>query len=398
MTTIVQSDWLNAVNGVYALAANWSPAVIPNYKASPATEYDVTLGGSATSGTAAFTVTSSASETVGFLTVNANATIAVTGGTFTVDSKVNFFSNVYNLGAITVGSSATMQFGAAGSPSNNSGEIWNAGAVTISGTLKAYAPWFGLYGAGSFDLSGGKILGAPTGGGNTFDNETDTITGSGVIGNGAATSGGNGLHLTNSNSATIDANATSALTLNTGTNWIENAGTIETTGAGGMGIDSNVQQDGQLIASGKGALSVYKALVQGGGTDSVLTGGTIALNNGQISDGGTISIASGGALKTTAGNTTGVGTTNAYAGDVLNSGDIESSGTITVVNNSTLNFNASIYGAGKLILSGSTGPAKLEIFGDGAAFYEFGRNYSLNHQQQRKQFHRQQRRRRTAQQ
>jgi hypothetical protein len=371
MSTVVQSDWLNAVNGSYAVAANWSPAIIPTYKKKTATEYDVTLGGTATSGTAAFTVTSSANEQVGFLTVNANATLAISGGTFTVDSEVNNYSKAYNLGAIDVASGATVKFGAAGNPSNDSSEIWNTGAVTIAGTLRIDAPEFGLYGAGTFKLNGGTILGATTGGGNIFDNETDTITGSGTIGNGVGASGGAGLYLTNSNGATIDATAAKALTLDTGTNSIENAGTIETTGAGGLAIDSNMQQDGQLIASGKGALSVNNALV-GGGTYSVLSGGTITLDNGQFGTGGIMTIAAGGTLTTTAGNTTGVGTNNAFAGDVLSVNDIENSGVVKVVDDSTLNFNSDIYGIGKITLGDTTGSAALEIFGGGSQLYATG--------------------------
>ena len=364
MTQAVPSSWLNAVNGNWTTANNWTPGTVPNDTA--AFEYDVTIGGSATSGTAAFTVTSSAAETIGFLTINANATLDISSAVFTINSTLNSFSNAYNLGVIEVAAGAELLFGAAGSPSSDQAGFWNTGVFDLNGKLAIAAPWLGLYGStGGFTMSGGSIIGANTGGTAKLQNNNQTIAGSGSIGTGSS------LSLNNQKLATINANATAALTINTGTNQIENAGTIETTGVGGLTIESSMQLDGVLAATGKGALTIAGAEISGGGDLNISAVGSLVLNQGQINS-GEINITKGGVLTTTAGNTTGVSTNNTLVGDALTTGDIQNAGSIVVANDSTLNLNATFYGAGAIDLEGTSGPTKLEIFGTGSTLDETG--------------------------
>jgi hypothetical protein len=73
-----------------------------------------------------------ANETLDFINVNPNATLAITGGTFSVVSTANTFSNVYNFGTITVGAVSTLQLGA--KVSGDSTEINGPGTVLVSGT------------------------------------------------------------------------------------------------------------------------------------------------------------------------------------------------------------------------------------------------------------------------
>jgi hypothetical protein len=379
-TTLTTSEWLKAVSGSFDLVANWSPTSLATGDTGgiPGPDSEVFLDPAG----AAYTVTSSVNNTIDFLSTNANATLAIAAGLFTVDSPVNPYSNAYNLGAIDIDAGATMLFGAPDTP-GDSAEIFNNGKVNIAGgattaaTLEIGAPWFELNGSGSVILSADAVIKADLTGANglssTLDNETNTISGSGTIGNGSASIPvGEGLILQNDARGTINANAAAALTLNTGTNAISNAGTIETTGAGGLNIDSTLYQQGQLIAAGTGALRINNAEVEGGGTVSVAKGGSVLLNNGILSMGGTISIAAGGSFGTTAGNTAAIGTNNSFTGDVLTDGDIENAGAITIANDSTLNFNASLYNRGAMTLAGSTGPTKLEIYGSGAAIYGIG--------------------------
>jgi hypothetical protein len=368
MSTV--SNWKKVgSSGLYALAGNWTNGV------PDSTTAEAYLGPSST----AYTVTSTANETVDFLDDEKGATLALNASVFTVFNATAFYSNCYVLGTIDVNAGAMMVFGKAGSPSTDSAEFNGGGTVNISGssttfaTLDDAAPWMGVYGA-KIALSGkARIIGLTTGGGNTFQNQTGVISGYGTIGNGAAATGGNGLVLTNAHKGTIDGTggAGQQLVLNTGKNRIENAGTIETTGAGGLAIASYTQLDGSLDATGSGALAINGAEIHGGGTVNVSSAGSIRLNNGEFSV-GLISIAAGGKVLTTAGNTTGVDANNDFAGDILNTGDIENAGTITVANDSTLNINASVYGAGSIALAGLSGPTKLEIYGDGAAFFESG--------------------------
>ncbi len=356
MTTSVSARWTKAVNGAFTTAADWTPNGVPTYNG--ADEFDVYIGGVYTSGTAAFTVTSAASEQVGFLEVaGANATLAVTGGEFLVESHVTPYSVAYNYGTISVAAGAVLAFGAAGGPSSDYSQLYNLHDVSVAGALWLADPAFGLYGQGILTLSG-KILGANTGSVTNFFNKS-TIQGSGQIGSGAT------LDLFNYYGDLINANASAALTINTGANTIYNEGTIETTGAGGLVIESNMQLDGALIAAGAGALTLLNEETVGGGRVSVGARSTIKLDNGQISIGGVMSIAAGGVVETVAGNTAGVSSNNDYAGDVLTPGDIEDAGSIVIVNDSTLNMNASTYNSGVLDINGSTHATKLEVFGNG---------------------------------
>ena len=61
---------------------------------------------------------------------------------------------------------------------------------------------------------------------------------------------------------------------------------------------------------------------------------------------------------------------DSYAGADVLEADLNNYGTISVANDSTLNFNATVTNGstGTLALNGSTGPTKLEIFGSGVAY------------------------------
>lgn len=357
---MTNSSWKKAVNGNFSNTADWTSGV-PNDTTS---EADLLVAGKA------YTVTSSSDDTVDFLDMGSNATLAITGGVFTVYSTVDPWSNAYNLGAIGIGAGATMVFGQAGSPGNYSAEIFNDGMVNVSGaaaTLEIAAPWFELNGSGGVNLSGGAaIVGATTGGGNTLDNETNTISGSGTIGNGSGASGGNGLILQNDERATIDATGGkgAALILNTGTNAVSNAGTIETTGKGGLTIDSLMYQNGKLIAAGKGALTINNAEVQGGGTVAAAKAGSqILLDSGTVNETTISTVAKSLILTQTA-------TTDEIDGYVHNAGSI------VVANGSTLKLNVALYNSGTLTVDAGTAtpaPTQLEINGGGSEFLGTGK-------------------------
>ena len=355
MTTVIASQWKNAVNGNYGLAANWTPAGVPND--TPTVEYDVSIGGSYTSGAAAFTVTSGANETVGSLDVEANATLSIKAGLFDVASNVSAYSEADNLGTLDVAAGATLRFGAAGRSSANADEFENDGTASVAGVLSIADASFNLLGPGKLKLSG-SILGADTGAVASFTNRASTIQGSGSIGNGS------GLQFINVSGGVVDASG-GLLTLNTGANLITNAGLIETTGSGDLVIDSDLQNDGQLKATGGGWIKLENSQVDGGGATSIGSGATLFLDNSQFSYAGSLSLAANGYIRTMAGDTTGIGANNAYAGDAIQCGNIQDAGRIVVTDNSTLNMNAAIYGAGALVMAGGADATKLELFGNG---------------------------------
>ena len=353
-----------------------------------------------TKGSGAFTVASSGLATVNSLDIGAaNATLALTGGTFTVDniqSGVGGVSIAVDLGAINVSASATLAFGTIADsavPLANgadnyaySGELLDTGGalnIAAGGALQIDEPRFKFLSngkAGVVTLAGDAVIQGATTIGDTLENVNNLIQGAGTIGNGAGSGSAveGGLVLQNDAAGVIDANAATAMTIDTGAEKDENSGLIETTGAGGLIIDSDIAQNGLLIAAGTGAISINDAHVGGNrGNDIVQSGGRIVLNGSQLTTGGTISVAAGGTITTVAGadDNLGVASNNAGVGDDLSSGAIENSGTIEIANGTTLNLDGSVYnnGAGSRIwLDGATSATTLEIYGGGAAIYGAG--------------------------
>lgn len=370
----VFSSWTNSNGGLFTTATNWLPVGVPLSGSSDAILPTLSQP---------YTVTSNLNEILDFLIVNPNATLAITGGTFSMGSTVNYFSNTYNFGTISVGAAATLQLGA-GVPGATA-EINGPGATLIAGTgttpgtiatMQINATYGFLYGGARVGVSAnGQILGSTTSASN-FMVKDATIYGGGSIGNGGGAPAGDGLSLTVSALGTINASsAARAMVLNTGANAIANGGLIETTAAGGLTIDSQMYQNGKLLAAGTGALTINGVLVEGVGNVATSNVGTIALHKGQFTIGGLINIGSaaahGGTLTTTSGDTLGLlaSSGDSFAGADVLSADVNNYGTIAVANNSTLNLNSTITtpSTGTVQLNGSTGPTKLEIYAGGAS-------------------------------
>jgi hypothetical protein len=367
MTTF--SGWNNSNGGLFSTAHDWSPIGVPNSGSSDAGLPTLSQP---------YTVTSDLNETLDFLEVDANATLAITGGTFSVVSTANTFSNVYNFGTITVGAASTLRLGANVSGDNT--EINGPGTVVVAGTgstpgtiatMQINTPFMGLYGGAQVGVSAnGQILGLTTGLTN-LQVHNGTIYGGGSIGNGGNVPVGDGLSLTVTALGTINASGGHAMALETGANAITNGGLIETTNVGGLTIDSQMFQNGRLVAAGTGALTINGVEIQGLGNVTTSNVGKIVLHQGQLTDGGLVNIgsaaAAGGTLTTTSGDTLGLlaSSDDSFAGADVLSADINNYGTISVANDSTLNLNATVTSpsTGTLALNGSTGPTILEIYG-----------------------------------
>jgi hypothetical protein len=370
MTTF--STWNNSNGGLFSITQDWTPTGVPNSGSSDAGLPTLSK---------AYTVTSDLNETLDFLQVSANTTLAITGGTFSMASTANRFSNVYNFGTINVGA-ATLVMGL--SAPNDSAEFNGPGKVVLLGTgttpgtiatMQVNAPFMALYGGAQVQVTGnGQILGSTTSFVD-FEVKDAVITGGGSIGNGANAPAGDGLSLIVTALGTLNANGGHVMVLQTGANAISNGGLIETTAAGGLTIDSQMFQNGQLVAAGTGALTINGVLVEGFGNVATSNVGKIVLHKGQFTIGGLINIGSaaahGGTLTTTSGDTLGLLASSGdnFAGADVVSADINNYGTISVADDSTLNLNSSITtpSTGTVQLNGSTGPTKLEIYGNGAS-------------------------------
>jgi hypothetical protein len=138
-----------------------------------------------------------------------------------------------------------------------------AGSVNLEGSTGATAidiaaglSWY-LIGGGTVNLAGldNSILsgpGASSTKGTVLVNASDTIQGSGTIGDVFMT-------IENAVGATIDATGAGGLTLDatpyntsTGTTYLQNGGTIESNSAGGLTIESAMSNPGSLIAYRRG--------------------------------------------------------------------------------------------------------------------------------------------------
>jgi hypothetical protein len=371
MTTF--STWNNSNGGLFSIGPDWSPIGVPNSGSSDAGLPTLSIP---------YTVTSNLNETLDFLEVDPNATLSITGGTFSVVSTANSFSNVYNFGTITVGAASTLKLGANVSGDNT--EINGPGTVLVAGTgstpgtiatMQINTPFMGLYGGAQVGVTAnGQILGLTTGLTN-LQVHNATISGGGAIGNGGNAPAGDGLSLTVTALGTINASGGHAMVLETGANAISNSGLIETTAAGGLTIDSQMFQNGQLVAAGTGALTINGVEVEGLGNVTTSNVGTIVLHKGQLTQGGLVNIGSatapGGTLTTTSGDTLGLlaSSGDSFAGADVLSADTNNYGTISVANDSTLNLNATLTSpsTGTLALNGSTGPTTLETYGSGAS-------------------------------
>ena len=297
-----------ASDGNWGTAGNWSAGV-------PTSADAVTIGGGAN-------VNMNVAGTFG--------TLALTGATTTLaivnNENLTADGNIANSGAISLNSVG-----------NGTDLIIGAANVTLSG-------------AGSLVMgnnSNNIITGAAAT--DTFTNG-QTISGAGNIGN-------NSMALVNNTGATINANQSNALYVDT-SNGTTNKGTMEAT-AGGT-----------LILYGQAANTINNA----SGTISAAAGSTVELQNGIVINGGTLSTSGTGLIQTTSTSTlqnlTIAGNyqldnndVNTLVGTIVNNGNIN----LASVGNATyleLSGNVTLNGTGTLTMSNN---ANNYIFGASGA-------------------------------
>jgi hypothetical protein len=143
-----------------------------------------------------------------------------------------------NAGSMVIGDGAMMPV---------SGEINNTGSIELdsagNGTLLQIIQYgITLHGAGQVTLSDddGNIV-SGTSQDVTLNNVDNTISGAGQLGAG---------ELDLINSGNIIATGGHSLTIDTGTNVIENSGTLESIGSGGLVVNSGIDNSGLIWANG----------------------------------------------------------------------------------------------------------------------------------------------------
>jgi hypothetical protein len=235
----------------------------------------------------------------GTLVVDAGAIIANTGGTILAanGSRVDLQNDVViggTVGSVGTGLVATNVSGGEFDGSahtvtlsgvvevNNGFNLILNGAIANTGKLELFASTTHadlIIGAAGATLSGGgqvvlsnslnnRIYGQAAS--DTLTNVNNTIVGAGLLGAGTMT-------LINEAGGTIAGNSSNGLTINTGTNTIQNAGLIENFGSGGALVVSALNNTGQLVALTAGTLTL-KGAVTGTGTAQINGGALYAQN------------------------------------------------------------------------------------------------------------------------
>ena len=183
--------------------------------------------------------------------------VALTENNFVFDQT----PTVDNAATMTIGNGALLPL---------SGTIVNTGTIALNSTgdetdLQLIEQGVTLEGGGKILLSDSDAnIISGTSSGVTLNNEDNTISGAGQLGNG---------ELTLTNAGTIDATGTHALTIDTGSNLVTNSGVLEASGSGGMMVASGIVNSGVLWANG--ATLTVQGAVSGNGTATIDGIGTL---------------------------------------------------------------------------------------------------------------------------
>jgi len=258
---VIEAYWTEQVSGNFDDASDWSTSTIPDSADSAILN---------ASGDTAYTVTSSATQSVADVETAPTATLDISSGEF---AATNGTGTGANLGTIVIADDARLSAG---------GTINNSGVIDMVGTkdgadLVVGAAGLTLDGGGALVLADAitapfqpcppkysldRILGTS---GATFTNVDDTLTGAGYIGLGE-------LNLVNEAAGVIDASLTTDINIQV-IGSVVNAGLIEATGAGGLYINyATVYNAGGVIAGAGGKIYLE--------TGADIIGGTLTSTGG----------------------------------------------------------------------------------------------------------------------
>src|SRR5450432_1357028 len=202
------------------------------------------------------------------------------------------------------------------------------------------------------DNANNVITASTTGGSQSLTNVDNTISGAGFIGR----FGGNNLTLVNQAKGVVDANGTNTLILDASSSGtVTNAGLIESTGAGGLTLESGTfANSGKIADSGAGALTLVNATIDDTGGGTLSPGGSLILENGTVL-GGTLSVGAGQAI-----------TVNAFLVGTVATTSLTNQGTITIQNGGALLVQDAVDNTGSITLGATAQDTFLEIGAAGA--------------------------------
>jgi len=276
-------------------------------------------------------------------------------------SAANFLFDVdpvtTNTGTLTIADGAIMPFG---------GTIDNSGTIALASTgsetdLEILFRGASLTGGGQVVLSDSDqnvIFGGSAD--TVLTNHDNTISGAGQLGAG---------QLTLINEGTIIADGSHALVIDTGANTITNAGTLESTGLGGLLVESNILNYGLLWAN-NGNLTVAGDV---SGSGHALISGNATIELGAASSEAVI-------FDTVGNGTLALDHSSAFAGQVsgFNAGDTLDFNDVLTTTDTALAFVAKQDGTGgTLTLTDGTHTASVDLVGQyDAAGFQFAADSS----------------------
>ena len=222
--------------------------------------------------------------------------------------------------------------GALGSATNIEGTIANPGSITINGgagqnTVLQIVGNTTLSGTGTVQMNvaagGGNAIIQQSGGSFTLTNGGNTIQGAGVIGNGG---------LTFVNTATVDANASGQTLALNGSGGVTNTATLEATGGGTLNIQTGITNTGGTITANGGTVNNFNSITGGTltstGASTFQSVGTGTLTN--------VTISAGSTYTTTTGNTTNINGAIVNQGTLALDGGAGNNGILQITSDTTL--------------------------------------------------------------
>ena len=313
-------------------------------------------GGSLTISAGAKTVLSAGQISLGgLISIAQGGTLTTTTGDITAVGAANALvgdalvgGDIVDAGKILVADHSLLNLNAS---VYGTGQL-DLNAATAATTLEIFGTGSTLFQSGGVVMSNNAFNSIVGNGAATLLSNDTSITGAGTIGDGW-------LRVFNSILGKITANGSVALTIKGDVNNVAgggkenfNAGTITSTGAGGLTFSGGtLSNSGLLVEDGAGAMTFNGASIDsGGGVVHVTVGALTLKGNSKISSQSLVTLAASTTLSTTAGDTA-----DALAVDVTNSGSIN------VVGDSTLQVSGHWTNYKTIALGSSAASATLSI-------------------------------------
>jgi hypothetical protein len=360
----------NASNGVINSNLSGGNILLSPYTSTTSTNaglMEATNGGTLTMSNGTWTNTGTIQAAAGSSVVLTSG-VSITGGTLEstgTGTVISATSQDVFLTGLTLAGTFDIQ-------NNNAteinGTITNNGVINLQGTGNGTGLYVTSAGTGSATLNGSGSIVLGTGAGNQIWGVGGTSL---TIDQGVSGVGNIGLgDLTLTNNSTINANisptvSATPLTIQAGAGGMTNNATLEATNGG------NLTLTGSTIANGSGGV------IQALGADGSNNPSTVVLTGNVTVTGGTLTTTGAGVIQVAASNIANLtNLTNAGTLNVLNNGEILSTGTIT--NNGTITLEASgnatyfyapnatvLTGTGTLVMGSTNGQYTGNVDGPG---------------------------------